>query len=312
LEVVTQTSALAALGAEKGLWKEKDVEWIFRTVALECTDPRDKWLYLKTCQANGLSPLKRELFAIPYKGRITFVTSYHVFVSRARSAGFVLTGQDVCANDTFEGWDAAACKPVKHIVKATNRGNLLGAWAHATNLKTGEIVTGKYWPKSELLSENKNPLRDKIPGHFCWKTAVARIARLIAPDLSSLYGAEEFGVLVSDDRESVPREVKDILPEQPEDQVRAQTQPDVDGGQGDEPEDAEVKEPEVIPPSTKLDFKSRAAVMKALAMKGHTKAPDILARLSEITGRTIEHPQTDLLSCDWAALSEALEVGDGQ
>jgi len=288
LEIARETAQLAVIGAGKGLFAKEDIAWIFKTVAYHCTDPRDQWLYLATCNAHGLNPIKRELFAIPRDGKITFVTSYHVFVSRARRAGFVLVGDFVEEGDDFV-MDAMTGAPVRHqFTPKKDRGRaakILGAWASAKDA-SGRVVTGKFWPAHELLSTGPNPLRDKIPAHFCWKTAICRVGRLVAPDLASLYAAEEFGVAIpdADDRATVPELA--ALPAEAEGAVQAQTQEP-------EPEQTVAEKlagaaEDAVPVDPPLTFPERAALQKELAMRGMTKSAQVMDAIAGALGERVD------------------------
>ncbi len=292
LEIARETAQLAVIGAGKGLFAKEDIAWIFKTVASYCTDPRDQWLYLATCNAHGLNPIKRELFAIPRRDEdkgtttITFVTSYHVFVSRARRAGFVLIGDFVEEGDDFV-MDAMTGAPLRHqFAPKKDRGRaakILGAWAAAKDA-SGRVVTGKFWPAHELLSSGKNPLRDKIPAHFCWKTAICRIGRLVAPDLASLYAAEEFGVAIPDDDDRTTTPELAALPAQAEEAVAAQTKepdPPVSAQLAGAAEDA-------VPVDPPLTFPERAALQKELAMRGMTKAAQVMDAIAGALGQRVD------------------------
>jgi hypothetical protein len=181
---------------DAGVISQEQIGLVFNTVAQECKTQEERTLYLLTCKASGLSPLKKELYATRRKGQLVFVTSFHVFVSRARRAGFTVHGEVVCEGDDWGGWDAVALAPVKHLIGGVNRGPIVGAYGWGEHLATGKRVGG-WWDWRELILENGgNPTWKTMPQHMAKRIAWLRIARLIAPDLSSLYGAEEFGEVV--------------------------------------------------------------------------------------------------------------------
>lgn len=318
-EITLRTQELALAGMEKGLWDPKDLDYIFATVAKACEDPRDRWLFLKTCQAHGLSPIKRELHATSRwdknlgRNVVVFVTSYYVFVSRARSAGFLIQAGVVYAKDDFI-WDGEAGKPAKHLFNpATNRGELVGGYAFARDAKTGAARTGNYWPKEELLSQGKNPLRDQMPEHFVWKTAVCRIARLVAPNMESLYAPEEFGHAVftpEDLPDDAPQEVRELASLPPEEQTRRQAeseapvldiQPEITEPTKSESEQEAVED-------RPIDFPTRVAVMKGLALDGHTTKVQIAAALKTALGREVSDPK-NLRHSDLPALAAIIAKG---
>lgn len=61
-------------------------------------DVRQKALFLKVAQLNGLNPFKREIYAIPFGSGFNIVTGYQVYIARAEASG-KLDGWDVIAND---------------------------------------------------------------------------------------------------------------------------------------------------------------------------------------------------------------------
>lgn len=61
-------------------------------------DVRQKQLFLKMAQLNGLNPFKREIYAIPFGSGFNIVTGYQVYIARAEASG-KLDGWDVIAND---------------------------------------------------------------------------------------------------------------------------------------------------------------------------------------------------------------------
>ncbi len=326
--IAADSTALATIGMEKGLWRPEDIPWIFKTIARQCKDPRDQWLFLSTCAANGLNPLKRELHAIARKDRppngepytvMTYVTSFHVFVSRSRQAGFVVNGMDVCEGDEFEGWDGVSNRPVKHIVGKKKRAKVVGAWANALSLKSHTIVAGKYWEIGELVQKGPNPLRETMPGHFAWKTAVCRIGRLIAPDLSSMYSMEEFGYTTGTPGDDLPAIAGEVIDgaASTEDQLASQGAEgaiDVDytvgDGNGDDKKGDDTDEgSEPLPPEEQtVTFAQRRDILKALAKQGATARPDIEVKLTKLLGREIKDTKK-LTGADYARLVEPLSIG---
>ncbi len=214
-EIVKQSSDLATLGFQDlGIADKETVNLIFRTVAKECRNRDEQWLYLSKCKANGLSPLKGELFATRRSGELVFITAYSVFVSRARRAGYVIAGESVGMTDVFDGWDGVKLEPVRHIIKpeveGIGRGDVIGAYAYATHVASGQRLTGGWWDWRELITDEKKiEAKDgfmwrKMTHHMSKRTAWLRVARMVAPDLSSLYGVEEMGYVhaESDDKEA--------------------------------------------------------------------------------------------------------------
>ena len=209
----------ATLGAATGGFTEEQADLIFKTVARECETRDEQHLYLMTCRAHGLSPLKSELYATRRGGKLVFVTAYSVFVSRARSAGFIISGESVSEGDNFLGWDATKLEPLEHIIPAGERGNVLGAYAYATHLETGTRPMGGWWPWAELITDTGKLERKDgfmwrtMPAHMAKRVAWMRVARMIAPDLSSLYGAEEFGRVTPTDEDPDAQQIVKALPE---------------------------------------------------------------------------------------------------
>ena len=204
-------SALAGFESV-GVATAEQIDLIFRTVAKECKNKDERALYLMKCKANGLSPLKQQLYATRRGAEIVFITAYSVFVSRSRRAGFVIHGECVCEGDQWSGWDAVRLMPVSHVIQREfdDRGNILGAYAFATHLATGRRLHGGWWSWAELVTDTgKVDRKDgfmwrQLPTHMSKRVAWLRVARMIAPDLDSLYGAEEFGHVVpsADDPEA--------------------------------------------------------------------------------------------------------------
>lgn len=211
--VVAEAGELALAGfQEMGVATQDQLGLIFRTVAKECQTKDEQAQYLMTCKARGLSPLKSELYATRRGGSLVFVVAFGVFVSRARSAGFVISGEAVCEGDEFDGWDAAHNEPLRHVIgsNAEGRGECIGAYAFATHVATLKRLHGGWWNWSELVTGDSGkggPWRS-IPQHMAKRTAWQRVARLIAPDLNSLYGAEEMGVVIKDEADPETRDVE--------------------------------------------------------------------------------------------------------
>lgn len=289
--VAEHATELAEMGLKEWNLDQSLVNVLFKTVARGCKTPEEKKLYLMRCKADGLNPLRQELFAIRRKhkakdGRtyetVTYCTSYHVFTGRCQAKGVTIIAHEVCANDQWGGWDAVACAPAKHITAPEGaRGAFIGAWACARENKTGRVLTGKFWPASELGWDSKtgkpigdpNPLRMKIPGHFLWKTAACRIARLVVPSLASLYGIEELMHFTQPDGTVV-------------DVFAPETAP------GNEPRDVTAEGRDERAPKSEdapeaITFKTKAALMRALAIAGHTSASDILEVVGKIAGGPI-------------------------
>ena len=208
--IVKEAGELSLAGLERiGVVSDEQVQLIFRTVAKECQTKDEQLLYLMKCKANGLSPLKNQLYATRRSGELVFVTAYSVFVSRARRAGFVIHGECVCEGDQWDGWDAVGLAPRGHVIQSdwsAERGNIVGAYAFATHLATGNRLHGGLWNWTELITDaGKIDRKDgfmwrQLPQHMTKRVAWLRVARMIAPDLDSLYGPEEFGnVIPSDD-----------------------------------------------------------------------------------------------------------------
>ncbi|MCK5712463.1 MAG: recombinase RecT, partial [Hyphomicrobiaceae bacterium] len=116
--IVRDANEAALAGFEAiGVATPEQINLIFRTVAKECKNQDERNLYLMTCKASGLSPLKKQLYATRRKGELVFVTAYGVFVSRARRAGFVIHGECVCEEDQWMGWDAVNLAPIGHVIQ---------------------------------------------------------------------------------------------------------------------------------------------------------------------------------------------------
>ncbi len=211
--IVHDAGEAAMAGFETiGVASQEQINLIFRTVAKECKNQDERALYLMKCKANGLSPLKSQLYATRRAGELVFVTAYSVFVSRARRAGFVIHGECVCEGDGWQGWDAGDLKALGHIIQREfdERGNILGAYAFATHVATGKRLHGGWWSWAELVTDTGKVERKdgfmwrQLPTHMAKRVAWLRVARMIAPDLDSLYGAEEFGHVIptADDPEA--------------------------------------------------------------------------------------------------------------
>ena len=209
--IVREANEAALAGFETiGVATPEQINLVFRTVAKECKNQDERTLYLMTCKEAGLSPLKKQLYATRRSGELVFVTAYSVFVSRARRAGFVIHGECVCEGDQWEGWDAVNLAPVAHIIQKdpselVERGNIVGAYAYATHVATGNRLHGGWWNWTELITDaGKIDRKDgfmwrQLPQHMTKRVAWLRVARMIAPDLDSLYGPEEFGHVIPDE-----------------------------------------------------------------------------------------------------------------
>lgn len=204
--IVRDANEAALAGFEAiGVATPEQINLIFRTVAKECKNQDERNLYLMTCKASGLSPLKKQLYATRRKGELVFVTAYGVFVSRARRAGFVIHGECVCEEDQWMGWDAVNLAPIGHVIQKEaigERGAIVGAYAFATHVATGNRLHGGWWNWAELVTDTAKPestsgfMWRSLPQHMAKRVAWLRVARMIAPDLDSLYGPEEFGSLI--------------------------------------------------------------------------------------------------------------------
>jgi hypothetical protein len=155
-----------------------------------------------------------------------------------------------------------------------------------------------------------------------WKTAVCRIGRLVAPDLSSLYGAEEMGFAVAgpEDGDAAPREVRDLRDLPAEEQVAKQTPAaaagDVKPPAGGRKSDASLANDDDVVDADwteaapePLSFKRRVAVQKALAAQGHTTVDALAGALADVLKRQIDKPNS-LLETDWDALAKAFGLED--
>lgn len=228
--IVREANEAALAGFETiGVATPEQINLIFRTVAKECKNQDERTLYLMTCKAAGLSPLKKQLYATRRKGELVFVTAYGVFVSRARRAGFVIHGECVCEGDKWEGWDAVNLAPLGHVIQQSaseyvERGEIIGAYAFATHVATGKRLHGGWWNWRELVTDTAKPestsgfMWRSLPQHMAKRVAWLRIARNIAPDLDSLYGPEEFGHVIptEDDQDSLQfgKDPIDVTPSQ--------------------------------------------------------------------------------------------------
>lgn len=319
-DLAKELAHLAAVGAGKGLWDSKDMEMIFNGIARACKRPIDKQMYFAKCLAHGLSPVRNELFAIERKGKtrdgktfstVTYVTSYYVFVSRARQAGYLIQPAVVAKNDEFR-WDGVRRQPKVHEYDPSDldrslRQNIVGAYATVIHAKTNEVAIGNFWPAAELLMEGANPLRERIPGHFCWKTAACRMARMVAPDVNSLYGVEEFGYTLDGPVDTgKPVDLSDRPPHELVKELEAQgavTEIKTDDGI----EDAEFREApkKATPPAdgeATADFSTRSTIQRRLAKERNLTAPaDVLEFIARVSG-------SDLISLKEITQSQASAV----
>lgn len=316
--IASASQALAMLGSGDTAYSPEEQAKIFKLVARGAKTPEEKVLFLKTLEAEGLSPWKKELFAtrrVMKRGKpdqyevMVLITSFHVFVSRTRRAGFLLGGAEVYDNDEFI-WDAANYRPAKHLVSATDRGLIVGAWAEAVHIKTG-LRTGKYYPIGELPDVRFNPVLSKMPGHAATKTAICMIARLVTPDLSSLYAAEEFGVAVYTGGQL--QHLPEGLPEDPMSQLEAQRDVAPEGVNQDQADDggpvvdvnADAGPAQLINPSEVVQILRGLSTVKVI------KSGDIINRLSEIVGRKVESPK-EITSAEFGGVMSALKEGKTQ
>jgi hypothetical protein len=229
---VAQTSAeLALLGSEAGKdYTAEDIDNLFKTDVRACVRTQDRWLYLVKCKAMGLSPFAKQLHAVKKtmnKGKqdeysiVIFMVSYHVYVSRARQAGYVPVAAVVCENDEWGGWDAAHSHPLKHIEAVGDRGPILGAWVVMKRERDDHAMTGKFLSFDEMVLDNRmNPSWRKMPIRMAHKCVIMEGCRMIAPDLAAVMGAEEVGYSLE---ENPPKELA-VFGSTPDEQLAAQAE----------------------------------------------------------------------------------------
>ena len=222
---------LALAGTRHGFDVET-IKIIMHTVATACETRAEQELFLARCSAEGLSPLKQEIYAVRRKGRLTFTISYLALIARAAQAGYELAlSNAVCVEDDWDGWDAIASCPVKHIIKGGSRGAVIGAYAIWQRRADGER-RGWFWSGRDVFPDG-NPLSNAHGEHLSMKTAIGRSARLLVPSLmSSIYLAEELGFREGES-EAEPVEpgldgAKDVTPE-PEEPRQEAIEPEAVG-----------------------------------------------------------------------------------
>lgn len=106
--------------------------------------------FLAVCLASGLNPLLREAYAIPYKGQMSIITGYEVYLKRAQRcqslAGWEVecsgSGAEMCATITI--WRKDWQHPFKHSVelKEYHAGNTMWNAKPKTMLKKVAIAQG--------------------------------------------------------------------------------------------------------------------------------------------------------------------------
>lgn len=106
--------------------------------------------FIAVCIAYGLNPLLREAYAIPYKGQMSIITGYEVYLKRAERcqmlAGWEVecsgSGAEMCATVTI--WRKDWEHPFKHSVelKEYHAGNAMWNNKPKTMLKKVAIAQG--------------------------------------------------------------------------------------------------------------------------------------------------------------------------
>lgn len=202
-------SGLHELGGRIGM-TPAEVDNYFETIGRDCETESLRVQFLSFCVARSLDPRRGDAHPIvrntqspPRSGKwvkvLTPVTSYHVFVGRARAKGWVISGAAVSEGDEWQGWNAVEAKPVCHVVTQPDGGRrVLGAWARAVHLPTG-LAVGSYYPWAEIVQTGKDdkPSRGwaSMPSLMAFKAVAERVCRLAEPDeFGNLYGHEEMGV----------------------------------------------------------------------------------------------------------------------
>lgn len=182
-------------------WSDQQIQLIQRMVARGTTEDEFR-LFLYTAQRHGLDPLTKEIWCIvrPAKTRpdgsqttreLQILTSHQGYMAAARRN----YGTDyrpvrsfaVHAKDDFS-FDALSGDVQKHVVKA-ERGELVGAWAVATNGRGDRVSV--YMPFGEMAEAvSRNPLWKSRPTQMILKTAEVHVLRRMFP-ITGLYTQEE-------------------------------------------------------------------------------------------------------------------------
>jgi len=145
-------------------------------------DEKTAVLFVKTAQVYGLSPWKRELYLVPFKGQYSIVIGYQVFIQRARR------------DPNYQYFETGLLRDGDKKVT--------GAWCK---------IHRKDWDKPfyhEILAEeykkDYSVWKDK-PITMLKKTAIAQAHRLVYPDELAGLPQVDFRIV---DEEGKPEEVE--------------------------------------------------------------------------------------------------------
>lgn len=213
------------------------------------TDKQSLFLACQRAASDGLLPDKREGALVMYGSKVQWQPMIGGLRKRLAAAGFDLRAECVYEGDTFD-YDLGDNPGITHKAPplGTARGAMLGAYAIATNLATGE----KYREVMSLdelnavaavsRAGNGGPWKGPFRGEMCRKTVGKRLIKSLPIDDRRLQEViardnEQFdmGTIRPEQSEAAKRVQNAVRSQRPEDPEPAQVsgqQPD-DGGDDD-------------------------------------------------------------------------------
>lgn len=194
-------SALAI--QQDGSWSRERIELIKRTIIPQGCGDDDLALFLEVCRRTGLDPLLKQAYMIERSANVDgrWVKKYEFQAAEGGMAAIVDTFSDfrgmkaaaVFSKDTIEIDESAGVVHHKYN-PAGDRGELVGAWAHAS--RDGRHIPITYLPLESRVQKTKDGRPTKfwgtMPAGMIVKCARAEQYRLAYPNVfGGVYIREE-------------------------------------------------------------------------------------------------------------------------
>lgn len=166
-------------------YTREQIETIKNTVAKGATDS-ELQMFIHICQTYGLDPFLKEIYYSSEMHTIMSSRDGYLKVAQRDPEYMGMKSAVVCSNDTFE-MDAVG-DIIVHKFKATDRGDIMGAWAMVMHRSRDPVI--QYVPFGEY--NQKKSTWNKYPSAMILKCAEA-LALKRQFGISGLVTQEELG-----------------------------------------------------------------------------------------------------------------------
>lgn len=167
-------------------YTREQIDTIKNTVAKGATDS-ELQMFIHICQTYGLDPFLKEIYYSSEMHTIMSSRDGYLKVAQRDPDYMGMKSAVVCSNDVFE-MDAVS-DTITHTFKATERGDIVGAWAKVMHRNRDPVI--QYVPFSEY--NQKKSTWNKYPSAMILKCAEA-LALKRQFGISGLVTQEEMGV----------------------------------------------------------------------------------------------------------------------